>query len=216
MPRRKLRKFVEIKGFANVLEFPENLVSHWKTEIFQNNGDLVLELGCGRGAYTLALAKMNEGKNFVGIDRKGERIWAGAKEALNDELLNVRFLRIFIEKLDEFFDENEVSEIWITFPDPFPRDGEISKRRLTSSQMLKLYRKVLREGGVLNLKTDSLDFYEFSLLELANDGWTIFEKTQDLYAMENLNSELLIQTDYEKKFLALGKKICYLKAIFGS
>lgn len=212
MPRNKLKKFDEIKGFKNVLEFPEAIKGKWRDEYFLNEGEVFLELACGKGAYTLGLANIYDDKNFIGVDRKGERIWKGARSALDQGLDNVAFLRVFIEKLDDYFEENEVDEIWITFPDPFPKDRH-ERRRLTAPHMLEMYSRLLKPGGVLHLKTDSDSLYEYSRDVMEERGELIAD-IDDLYALENVDEVLKIKTPFELKHLADGRTIKYLALRF--
>ncbi len=215
MARDKLMKFAQLSSFENTLEFPENIQGKWGSDVFGNDQPIVLELACGKGAYTLALAERFADKNFIGVDRKGERIWRGAKTALDDKKANVRFLRIFIEKLGQFFAKGEVDEIWITFPDPFPKDRH-AKRRLTAPGFLEIYRKILKPGGLLKLKTDSDLLYEFSL-ETLNEakGLEVVAHSPDVYK-EDFPDPLVteIKTDYEVKHLADGRTITYIESRF--
>ena len=149
MPKDKLRRFAEYALFANTFDFAYDMKGRWKLDYFKNENPLVLELGCGKGEYTVALAKQNPHKNFIGIDLKSNRMWKGAGIALEENLTNVAFMRGVIEKITEFFSADEVDEIWITFPDPYPKDRH-EKHRLTHPRFLKVYQEVLPENGLIN------------------------------------------------------------------
>jgi tRNA (guanine-N7-)-methyltransferase len=157
MARRKLKHFAEMAALPNVLEYPENMPGKW-AEHFGNNNPLVLELGCGTGAYTISLAERYPDKNFIGVDIKGARMWHGATAAHQDGKTNVAFLRIVIENIAEYFAPNEVSEIWITFPDPHPREGK-ARKRLCSPRFHEIYRKFIQPVGKLHLKTDNQELF---------------------------------------------------------
>ena len=165
--------------------------------------------GCGRGEYTIGLATHYADKNYVGVDIKGARLWRGAKTANDDDMLHVAFLRTSIELIPHFFSPHEVDEIWLTFPDPQPTDAR-EARRLTNLKFLNLYSQLLKPGGVLHLKTDSLFLFEYTLeMLLQSKGDLIFETT-DLYAHPEVGFDLSIKTTYEKIFTDKGFKICYL------
>jgi tRNA (guanine-N7-)-methyltransferase len=217
MGRNKLKKFKEIKKFKNVLErsTPDNRDI---VEEFIKNRDATLEIGCGRGEYTVGLAKKYPEKVFIGLDIQGERIWHGAKYALEQNLNNVLFVRTYAYYLPELFPVNSIDEIWLTFPDPFPKDRH-EKKRLTSSKYLAILKKVLKEDGILNLKTDSNSLYLFSLSSIKNAGGKILKNTNNLYSEEPEDNDLTIQTYFEKKYLNSEKdknqkKIKYIKATF--
>ena len=163
MGKDKLKRFAEIETFSNVLQLDAGKVykGNWGANFFKNNNPVVLELACGKGEYTVNLAQMFPGKNFIGIDYKGNRIWRGAKTAIEDGVPNVAFLRMQIETLIEYFAPGEVDEIWITFPDPQPQLSR-EKKRLTSPRFLNMYQIVLKPGGAINLKTDNDGFYAYS------------------------------------------------------
>ena len=155
MASKKLERFNAIKTFPNVLEYPENMAGKWN-EFFKNSNPITLELACGRGEYTIGLSKIHEDRNFIGVDIKGNRIWKGAKTALDENLHNAAFLRTQIDKIENYFSPNEVDEIWITFPDPQLRLSRMRKR-LTHPQFLRKYQYFLKQKGSINLKTDSPD-----------------------------------------------------------
>lgn len=215
MARKKLIRFEEIKKMPNVFEAEDGLgmKGKWRSIVFKNENPLVLELGCGEGIYAQELSAAYPDKNFIGIDKKGERIWKGAKKALEAERENCVFLKILIEKLEEYFEENEVGEIWVTFPDPFPKPCKAGKR-LTSERFLKLYEKILKKDGLLHLKTDHLGLFEFSLEEAEKSGFEILEEIRDVHGKSQVPELLQIKTYYEKKFMAEGKPIYYSKALF--
>lgn len=223
--RNKLQKFAELLTFPNVYEnldaYPPrlsdingneiDLKGKWKEQHFKNNNPITLELACGRGEYTLALARKYPNRNFIGVDIKGARIWKGAGIALEEKLDNVAFLRTRIELIAPFFGEGEVDEIWITFPDPFLRKGK-SNRRLTSPNFLTHYRKILKKDGLVQLKTDEpvLSEYTLEILE-ADPNCKILYKENDIYSRPLLIEELEFKTFYEKMHLAKGKKIKYIQ-----
>ena len=207
MSRKKLIRFAELEQLSNAFFDPIEMKGKWH-EYFGNDNPIVLELGCGAGDYTRKLAEKFPGKNFIGIDKKADRLWMGATAASDQE--NVAFVRCHIEKLIEYFGPDEVSKIWVTFPDPFPKPSKAGKR-LTSERMLAVYRGIMEEGGTLNLKTDDQNLYEFSLEMAREHAGGILRETRNLY--EESDDEILcgIQTYYEKKWLAEGRPICYLE-----
>tara|TARA_B100001750_G_scaffold25836_1_gene17191 strand:+ start:1114 stop:1779 length:666 start_codon:yes stop_codon:yes gene_type:complete len=216
MAKNKLQRFSEIRNFQNVIElgyndiFDSKISGTWDKNIFLNNNPVVLELACGKGEYTIGLAKKNPNKNYVGIDIKGERIWKGAKEALKMKLDNVRFLRTRIEHLNFIFAEDEISEIWITFPDPFLKKSK-SNKRLTSLRFLEIYKKLLVKEGVVHLKTDSQDLYSYTLDVLNQKKYKVLESFININDIKKSNQDLDIMTYYEKKFILIGKPITYIK-----
>ena len=208
MAQKKLKRFGEIKTFSNVLEYPENVAGHWNA-FFKNNNPLILELACGKGEYATGLAQMYPNQNFIGIDIKGNRIWAGAKFSIDNNLTNVAFLRTQIHKIDTYFTTNEVNEIWITFPDPYLRLSK-AKKRLVHPRFLKLYQKFLQRGGKIHLKTDSPELYNFtkSIIELY--GLVSITDIDDLHKSEKVSRELGITTHYESLDIAESKRVFYL------
>lgn len=220
MAKRKLKKFAEVSSFENCffLSFEQAreeglpLKGKWNKEYFKNDNPIVLELGCGKGEYTIGLAKRFPEKNFVGVDIKGNRIWTGAKTAIEDKMKNVAFIRTRIDFIDTCFAENEVDEIWITFPDPQPQKTRI-RNRLTNMIFIKRYQKILKKNGVINLKTDNAPFYEYTREVVAENNFEVLDATNDLYADTAVRDEALtsIKTYYEKLFSDKGFKICYLK-----
>lgn len=210
MARSKLEKFEEVRGFSNVYENSNDLeLVKKELEKYTANADTIVELGCGRGEYTVALAEMFPDKNFIGVDIQGERIWHGAKYALENEIKNIRFLRIQIETLSEYLEMNSINEIWITFPDPFPKDKK-TKKRLTSPRFLEMYKEILKPGGIINLKTDDEDLFDYSVETAKEFGVNILEATKDIYSKEEVSPVLEIKTRFERKWLKKGKKINYL------
>lgn len=213
-----MQRFAEMATFSNVIQpsldeitnkdYP--LKGKWSEQFFKNNKPIVLELGCGKGEYTLGLSKMYPDKNFLGIDIKGARIWAGAKEALRDSLTNVGFLRTRIEHINSFFDTNEVSEIWITFPDPQEKRIR-SKKRLTSSRFLPNYRKFLKPGGIIHLKTDNFILYKYTHNLAVLNNFNILLDTDNLYNSGQTDEILSIRTFYESQYLAQGVPIKYIR-----
>lgn len=223
--RNKLKKFAELLTFPNVYEnldsYPPKLTDingndidmkgKWNENHFKNENPITLELACGRGEYTLALARKYPNRNFIGVDIKGARIWKGAGIALEEKLDNVAFLRTRIELIAPFFGEEEVDEIWITFPDPFLRKGK-KNRRLTSPNFLTHYRKILKKGGLVQLKTDEkvLSDYTLEILEEDPNAKLLYYE-ENIYSKPLLIDELEIKTYYEKIHLEKGKKIKYIQ-----
>ena len=213
----KLQKFAEFKEFSNCshLPFEEIQQGHplkgiWHSNFFKNNNPIVLELGCGRGEYTIGLAKNNRDKNFIGVDIKGNRIWTGAKYANENKLNNVAFIRTRIDFIEHCFAANEVDEIWITFPDPQPTKPRIRKR-LTNPLFLNRYFKFLKPNGIIHLKTDNTVFYEYTLEVIREQNFELLYSTPDLYTHNPSGKKELteIQTYYENLFSAKGEKIKY-------
>jgi len=215
MGKDKLRKFAEIETFANVYELDagKSLKGKWSKMHFKNDAPLVLELACGKGEYTVNLAQLFPAKNFIGIDYKGNRIWRGAKTAIEEGINNVAFLRIQIEQILDYFDADEVSEIWITFPDPQPQISR-EKKRLTAPRFLEKYKVILQESAPINLKTDNDDFYAFTLETIDQLGLKLHVRTEDLYRSDLVDEVLSIKTYYEKKYLAHDKNINYVRFSF--
>lgn len=208
MAHKKLIRFAELETFPNVLQFPKNIRGKWN-EFFKNENPIVLELACGKGEYAVGMGSLYPGKNFIGIDLKGNRIWVGAKKALEKNLYNVAFLRTEIDKVNEYFAENEVAEIWITFPDPQLRKSK-SKKRLTHPKFLRLYQQFLTPGSYIQLKTDSADLYNFTKKVIEMYGCTAITDFDDLYAQQNIREELKIKTHYESLDIAQTNRIFYL------
>lgn len=211
MGKDKLRKFAEIGTFSNVFQLDEGktMKGRWAGGVFGNKQPLVLELACGKGEYTVNMAKLFPEKNFIGIDYKGNRIWRGAKTAIDEDIPNVAFLRIQIETLLDYFAEGEVAEIWITFPDPQPQKSR-EKKRLTAPPFLERYKYVLDPGGSLHLKTDNDGLYAYTIETLTDMAIKPCRQTTDLYRANFMDEVLAIKTYYEKKYLANDKNINYL------
>lgn len=223
--RNKLQKFAENLSFHNVFENfdPKNqtllglngietdISSGWNNFYFKNLNPLILELACGRGEYCLALANNNPETNYIGVDVKGARIWKGAKQAIDSGLANIAFLRTRIENIGSFFKENEIDEIWITFPDPFLKNSK-SNRRLTSPAFLDRYRNILKNKGIVHLKTDSQELFEYTLEILKGiDFVTILYYNENIYSDKLEFQELEIKTYYEKMHLEDNRKIKYIR-----
>jgi tRNA (guanine-N7-)-methyltransferase len=212
MGKDKIRRFAEIATLDNVLQLDEGKAfkSLWSSMHFKNEKPLVLELACGKGEYAVSMARLFPEKNFIGIDYKGNRIWRGAKTAIEEKIDNVAFLRIQIEHILDYFAAGEVSEIWITFPDPQPQVSR-EKKRLTSGRFLEKYKTILQHGGFLHLKTDNDGFYRYTEQKIDELGLKLHANTADLYNSELIDEVLSIKTYYEKKYLAHDKNINYLK-----
>ncbi|HRH58946.1 MAG TPA: tRNA (guanosine(46)-N7)-methyltransferase TrmB [Chitinophagaceae bacterium] len=209
MGQKKLQRFEELKTFSNVLQYPTGMQGRWK-EFFKNENAITLELACGKGEYTVGLARLHAGRNFIGIDIKGNRIWRGAKTALQQGLYNAAFLRIQIDAIADYFSPGEVSEIWITFPDPQLRFSKI-KKRLTHPKFLRLYKNILADNGVVHLKTDSPQLYAFTKSVIELYGLQLLADEDDVHNSEMINEELKIKTHYEQLDIAGSNKIHYLK-----
>ena len=220
--KNKLKRFIENESFNNVIQpSRDDLIKFnfvfrgkWKKKVFKNSNPIVLELGCGKGEYTVNLAKLNPNKNYIGIDIKGARFWGGAKTATEEKLENVFFLRTQIELLDFIFEKNEIDEIWLTFPDPqikFQR----RKHRLTNTKFLSIYKNILNDSGIIHLKTDSEFLHGYTLGKLEEMSINPIVSNHDIYKNSNAPVEAIqIQTHYEKIYLNEGKKITYLNFKF--
>ena len=218
MGKNKLQKFNEMTAFPHVFQYPFaklqekgfELKGKWNSEFFGNNHPIVLELGCGKGEYTVGLGKLFPEKNFIGIDIKGARMWTGAKQSLQDNMKNVAFLRTHIELINHFFAAGEVAEIWITFPDP-----QMSKvnKRMTSTRFMALYRLILTDNGIIHLKTDSPFMYAYTREMIRCNHFPVLVETDDLYHSNWTDEILSIQTFYEQQWLDRGLAIKYLQFI---
>lgn len=209
MAQKKLKRFAAIKTFSNTLEYPKDMKGKWKS-FFNNNNPVILELACGRGEYTVGLARMFPSKNFIGIDVKGNRMYIGAKKALEENISNAAFLRTQIEMLPDYFEKEEVSEIWITFPDPQLRTSR-AKKRLTHPRFLRLYQQVLKKNGSIHLKTDSPALFNFTRKVIDRYELPLFDSSEDIYANPAVEEYLKIKTHYESLDIAQSKKIFYLQ-----
>ena len=217
--KNKLKRFGENETFENVFQpTREEVVSDafelkgkWNTDFFKNNHPIILELGCGKGEYSVGLAARFPDKNFVGIDIKGARFWRGAKTAVDTNMHNVAFVRTQIELINHIFGENEVDEIWITFPDPQIKYKR-TKHRMTNSEFLKLYFKILKPDGIVNLKTDSEFMHGYTLGLLHGEGHEVLYANHNIYVNEGSPKEVTeIQTFYEKQYLEINKAITYIR-----
>jgi tRNA (guanine-N7-)-methyltransferase len=208
MAQKKLLRFEAIKSFPNVLQYPEGMAGNWKN-FFRNDNPLYLELACGKGEYTVELAKIFSTKNFIGIDLKGNRIYVGAKRCLEEKIPNAAFLRTHIDKIDRYFAKGEAKEIWLTFPDPQLRKSK-SKKRLTHPRFLRLYQQILPENGLIHLKTDSPDLFAFTLTVIEMYGLPLYESNDNVYAQPEIKEELKIKTYYESLDIAQSRRIHYI------
>jgi tRNA (guanine-N7-)-methyltransferase len=208
MGQKKLIRFAELETFSNVLQYPEEMAGKWNL-FFRNNHAIVLELACGKGEYALGLAQIHPERNYIGVDLKGNRLWVGAKKALHNGLQNVAFLRIQIDRINEYFGRDEVNEIWITFPDPQLRISK-SKKRLTHPKFLRMYQRLLKQGGKIHLKTDSPDLYWFTRKVINLYNCTVHEDSENVYAQDYIKPELQIKTYYESLDIAQSSRVHYL------
>ena len=208
MGQKKLKRFAEIATFKNVLEHPQDIKGKWAIH-FGNDHPITLELACGKGEYAVGLGNLYRSRNFVGVDLKGNRIWVGAKRALESNLNNVAFLRAQIDQLADYFAREEVSEIWITFPDPQLRFSR-AKKRLTHPKFLRVYQKIMQPGGLIHLKTDSPDLYQFTKKVIDLYGLHVRTDYDDVYADTNPSEELRIKTHYENLDIASSNRVHYL------
>lgn len=207
--KKKMQQFAEVSAFENCFEHDTTMRGKWNEIYFKNNQPITIELACGKGEYTLALAQRFPERNFIGIDIKGNRIWKGAKYALENKLTNVAFLRIMISNITEYFAPEEISEIWITFPDP---QHQKLRKRLTNLLFLERYRQISTKTATLNLKTDSTRFYTFTKEIIQEQNLDLLEDFENVYESENAPEYLTnVQTFYENIWLKLGKTIRYLK-----
>lgn len=202
----KLRQYSEFEAFPHAFEKENHLKGKWNT-YFKNDNPIVLELACGKGDYAIGLAKLYPEKNFIGIDIKGNRMWRGCKTVEEEGIKNVAFLRTYIDFIEEYFEKDEVAEMWITFPDPQPKKD---RKRLTSPMFLDRYRKILKPNGCIKLKCDSDLLYEYTQEVIEEQKLTINENIKDVYALNEVPSFLEIKTYYEKKWLKEGRIIKYL------
>ena len=220
MGKGKLAKFADMETYENVFQYPYSVMEHvpfemkgyWHEQYFHNDHPIVLELGCGKGEYTIGLAQQYPDVNFIGVDIKGARMWTGATQAVNEGLRNVAFLRTNIEIIDRFFAPDEVQEIWLTFSDPQMKNP---RKRLTSTWFLERYRHFLVDGGIIHLKTDSNFLFTYTTCLVEHNQLPLLEKTDDLYHTSQLSTltsqRLSIQTYYESMWIARGLNIKYMK-----
>jgi len=208
MGQKKLKRFEELKSFPNVLQYPVDMQGKW-SEFFGNPNPITLELACGKGEYALGLGRWFPQQNFIGIDIKGNRIWRGAKTALHEGLKNVAFLRTQIDKLADYFEPNEVNDIWITFPDPQLRFSKM-KKRLTHPKFLRLYKNIMQPNGIVYLKTDSPQLYQFTKVVIDLYGLEMLDDKDDLHNSDKISEALKIKTHYEQLDIAQSNKVHYL------
>lgn len=216
MGKNKLQRFAEMETFDNVFqpthkevwEKNYHLKGNWNKEVFKNDNPIVLEVGCGKGEYSVGLARKFPNKNFIGIDIKGARMWRGAKTAIEEGLNNVGFIRTKAELLESIFEKGEISEIWITFPDPQMKKV---RKRLTGTRFLKLYSNLLSDDGIIHLKSDSNFLYEYTSYVIKENALAVDVDTNDLYNSGKADDILSIRTFYEQQFLDRGIPIKYLK-----
>ena len=208
MGQKKLIRFEELKTFPNVLQYPKEVAGKWDT-FFNNQNPITLELACGKGEYAIGLGQLHPQRNFIGIDLKGNRLWVGAKKALENNLSNIAFLRTKIDQIAEYFAKDEVAEIWITFPDPQLRMSK-AKKRLTHPKFLRLYKQFLIPGGLIHLKTDSPDLYHFSRTVIGLYGCPVHIDIDNVFGQQQVSEELKIKTHYESLDIAGSKRIHYL------
>ncbi len=215
MAKNKLAKFADMAAYNNVFQYGYEVLKEegfplrgkWSSH-FKNNHPIILELGCGKGEYTVGLARKFPDKNFIGIDIKGARMWKGATQALEENIANAVFLRTHVEFIHHFFAEDEVSEIWITFPDPQMKK---TNKRLTSTRFMKEYGKVLKADGIIHLKTDSNFLYQYTRAMIQENGLEVLFDTDDLYASSLQDDILGIQTFYEQQWRERGFSIKYIR-----
>jgi len=218
MGKNKLQKFSEMAEFPHVFEYPFAVLQeqgcaihgNWKQEVFKNNNPIVLELGCGRGEYTVGLGRLFPSKNFIGIDIKGARMWAGARESMEAGMTNVAFLRTHIELITHFFSRGEVDEIWLTFPDPQMKKAN---KRLTSTRFMQIYREILSDKGIIHLKTDSHFMFTYTCEMVKINHFPVLIQTDNLYNSGIADEILSIRTYYEQQWLERGIPTKYLRFI---
>ena len=220
MSKGKLAKFADMETYENVFQYPYSVVEHvpfemqghWREQYFKNQNPIVLELGCGKGEYTVELGRLFPDVNFIGVDIKGARMWTGATQALQEGMKNVAFLRTNIEVIDRFFSPGEVQEIWLTFSDPQMKNP---RKRLSSTYFLERYRRFLIDGGIIHLKTDSNFLFTYTTLMVEHNHLPLLFRTEDLYHTDGIDAEtqqiLSIQTYYESMWIARGLNIKYMK-----
>lgn len=218
MAKNKLQKFADMASYDHVFQYPFAVLKEkgfamrgkWNAEFFHNDNPIVLELGCGKGEYAVGLAQRYPDKNFIGVDIKGARMWSGASQAINEGIDNVAFLRTHIELITHFFAPREVSEIWITFPDPQMKK---TRKRLTSTRMIELYHEILAPNGIIHLKSDSPFLYTYTRAMVQENHFPVLIDTDDLYNSGIDDDILSIKTFYEQQWLERGKSIKYIKFV---
>ncbi len=207
MGQKKLIRFAEIETFPNVFQYPKDKKGTWNI-YFKNPNPITLELACGKGEYAVGLGQLFPDRNFIGVDLKGNRLWVGAKKAIQNKLNNVAFLRTKIDQVADYFSKNEVTEIWITFPDPQLRMSK-AKKRLTHPKFLRFYQQFLTLGGLIHLKTDSPDLYRFTKTVIEMYGCVVHTDFEDVFKQETVSEELKIKTHYESLDIAGSNRIHY-------
>jgi tRNA (guanine-N7-)-methyltransferase len=219
MGKNKLQKFDDMAEFSHVFQFPFSVLQEkgkfhlkglWNKKFFKNDNPIVLELGCGRGEYTVGLGRIFPDKNFIGIDIKGARMWSGAKEALENNMTNIAFLRTHIELSAHFFDKDEISEIWLTFPDPQMKK---TGKRLTSTRFMSIYQGFLKDGGIVHLKTDSNFMFTYTCEMIKSNNYTADICTDNLYNTGFTDDILSIKTYYEQQWIERGIDIKYIRFV---
>jgi tRNA (guanine-N7-)-methyltransferase len=216
--KNKLQKFEAMNHYPHVFQHPFSVLQEkefemkgkWNELFFGNNNPIVIELGCGKGEYTVGLAKLYPDKNFIGVDIKGARMWSGATRSFEEKMPNVAFLRTHIELIDRFFASGEVSEIWITFPDP--QMAKVNKR-MTSTRFMQLYSRILKENGIIHLKTDSPFMYTYTCAMIQSNRLPVIVNTGDLYNSSLVDNILSIQTFYEQQWISRGMSIKYIRFV---
>jgi tRNA (guanine-N7-)-methyltransferase len=215
--KKKIRRFKETRNFPNFIQLQYHELikgfeykGNWGAGFFNNKNPIILELGCGKGEYTVNLGRKYPDRNYIGLDIKGARMWRGAKTSNDEGLNNVAFLRTQIEQIEKYFEKDEVSEIWIVFPDPQPRSPK-EKKRLTSHEFLKRYKNILKQDGIIHLKTDNEMLYDYTLEVIEEGGHNIVYKTDDLYNSGLQEDVVEVKTFYEQMWLEEGRKIKYIK-----
>lgn len=208
MGHKKLIRFAELETFQNVLQYPKDMAGKWNTH-FNNSNPITLELACGKGEYAVGLGRMYPQRNFIGVDLKGNRIWVGARKALQEGLANVAFVRGQIDFVNEYFGPGEIKEIWITFPDPQLRLSK-ARKRLTHPKFLRLYQQILSPGGFIHLKTDSPDLYLFTKMVIEMYKCTVHADMDNVFAAGEIIPELHIKTHYESLDIARSNRVHYL------
>jgi tRNA (guanine-N7-)-methyltransferase len=210
----KTERVEELNTFPNVFQYPGEIKGNWNEVYFKNANPVILELGCGRGEYTINLAMKYPDKNFIGVDVKGPRLWRGAKTFIENGMNNGAFIRTLIETITDYFAPGEVSEIWVTFPDPQPKPSR-EQKRLVSRRFLELYKQILKPGGLIHLKTDNEGLFRWATESFEqNNEVAVLASTEDLYQSAFLDELTSIKTTYEGKYLAEGVAIKYVRFIF--
>jgi tRNA (guanine-N7-)-methyltransferase len=210
MPRNKLKKFAEIDTFQNVIYRPYSLAGNWNRTFFMNDNPITLELGCGTGIMTLELARRHADRNYIGVDNKRARVWYGAHNALEMKLTNIAFITTRVELLGNYFGHGEIGEIWITFPDPYPKPSK-SNKRLISPEMVTIYRKFIKPDCIFHLKTDDKRLFDFSINTITDSGGTVHLVSEHTHDDPAVDDDVRIQTVYEKRHLDEGRAIRYVR-----